>query len=103
MFEVIIIDQGKYLVDLNLRIGSDMIYLLLVKYMVLDFDLKYLVIFLYNKYELLFKKVIVRVNVINNKGKGFVVVLSVVDDEKGCELYFLIFVNMLDEVCNFYY
>lgn len=102
-FEVIITDQGKYLVDLNPRIGSDTTHLLLAKYMALDFDLKHSAIFSYNKHELSPKEVIARANAINNKGKGLVVVLSAANDEKGCESHFSIFANTPDEVRNLYY
>lgn len=63
IFEVLIIDYVKYLVDINLRIGGDIIYLLFVRYMVLDIGFKYLVIFCKNKYfNLIFKELVKRVN-----------------------------------------
>lgn len=98
IFEVFIIDYGKYLVDVNLRIGGDIMYLLLVCYMVLDIGLKYLVIFCYNKYRIIVKKFVEKVNVINNKGKGVIIVLFVVDMDEECGFYLFVFVKILEEV-----
>lgn len=98
MFEVVIIDYVKYLVDMNLWIGDDMIYLFFVCYMVLDFGLKYLVIFCYNKYNMLVRRLVVKVNVINKKSEGMIIVFFVFDVDKGCEFDLLIFVKILEEV-----
>lgn len=99
IFEVFIIDDRKYLVDVNSRIGGDTIYLFLARYMVLDIGLRYLVIFCKNKYEnMRVKELVKKVNDSNVNVDGIIIVLFVVDVVKGCEFYLFIFVKILDEV-----
>lgn len=51
MFEVLFIDYGKFMVDLNLWVGGEISYFFFVWYMVLVFGLKYFVMFFENMYN----------------------------------------------------
>ena len=101
-FEVVITDHGKYLVDVNPRIGGDTTHLLLARYMALDLGLKHSAIFCYNKHNTSARKLVAKANAINNKGRGIIVVLSAADADKGCESNLSIFAKTSEEVQNLF-
>ena len=57
-FEVLIINHGKYLVDLSPRISGDATHLLLAGFMALDIGLKRSATFCYNKHRTAAKKLV---------------------------------------------
>ncbi len=85
-FEVLITDHGNYLVDLNPRIGGDTAYMLLARYMALDFGLKHSKLFYFNKHKTPAKKLVEKANGINENGEGIVIVLSAADADEGCNI-----------------
>ena len=97
-FEVLITDHGKYLVDVNPRIGGDTTHLLLARYMALDIDLKHSAIFCYNKHRTTAKMFVEKANAINNKGKGMIIILSAADVDEECESYLSVFAKTPEEV-----
>ena len=97
-FEVLITDHGKYLVDLNPRIGGDTTHLLLARHMALDFGWKHSAIFCYNKHKTTAKKLVEKANGINKKGERIIIVLSAVDADVGCVSYLSIFAKTSEEV-----
>lgn len=102
-FEVLITDNGKYLVDMNPRIGSDTTHLLLARYMALDIGLKHSAIFSYNKHDISARKLVAKANAINHKGRGIIVILCAADEDKGCESNLSIFANTPEEVRNLFH
>ena len=90
-FEVLITDHGKYLVDVNPRIGGDTTHLLLARHMALEFGLKHSAIFCYNKHQTTAKKLVEKANGINKNGEEIVIVLSAADEDEGCESFLSIF------------
>ena len=90
-FEVLITDHGKYLVDVNPRIGGDTTHLLLARQMALDFGLKHSAVSCYNKHQTTAKKLVKKANGINENGEGTVIVLSAADEDEGCESFLSIF------------
>ena len=101
-FEVLITDHGKYLVDVNPRIGGDTTHLLLARYMALEFGLKHSAIFCYNKHKTAAEKLVEKANGINKNGEGITIVLSVNDTSKGCVSYLSIFAKSLEGVETLY-
>ncbi|XP_078376983.1 uncharacterized protein LOC144660253 [Oculina patagonica] len=98
-FEVLITDHGKYLVDVNPRIGGDTTHLLLARHMALDIGLKHSAIFCKNKHSnMTAKELVDKANHNNVKGEGTIIVLSAADAEKGCESYLSIFAKTSEEV-----
>lgn len=103
-FEVLITDNGKYLVDVNPRIGGDTTHLLLARHMALDNNLNQSAIFCKNKHENMTAKSLVDLaNSRNDKDKGIVVVLSVIDAINGCESYVSIFGKTTEEVKHLFH
>jgi len=102
-YEVLITDHGKYLVDLNPRIGGDTTHLLLARHMALDFGSKHSAIFCYNKHKTTAKKLVEKANGINKKGEGIIIVLSAVNADLGCESYLSIFAKTSEKVRNLFH
>ena len=103
-FEVLITDHGKYLVDVNPRIGGDTSHLLLARHMALDIGLKHSAIFCKTKHHnISAKRLIEKANNNNVKGKGIIVVLSATDADKGCESYLSIFGKTSEEVQDLFH
>ena len=80
-FELLITDQGKYLVDLNPRVGGDTTHLLLARHMATEFDLKRSAMFTENKHKFTAQELVSKVNDFNhsNKNQGMAVILSAVN------------------------
>ena len=98
-FEVLITDHGKYLVDVNPRIGGDTTHLLLARHMALDIGLKHSAIFCKNKHgNMTARELVDKANDNNITGGGTIIVLSAADADKGCESYLSIFAKTSEEV-----
>ena len=99
-FEVLIMDHGNYLIDINPRIGGDTTHLLLARYMALDVGLRQSAIFCKNKHadDMTAKMLVEAANNNNIKSEGRTVVLSATDSDKGCESYVSIFAKTQEEV-----
>ena len=98
-FEVLITDHGKYLVDVNPRIGGDTTHLLLARHMALDIGFKHSAIFGKHKnLRMTAKELVKKANDSNDKGEGMTIVLSVADADKGCESYVSVFAKTSEEV-----
>lgn len=103
-FEVLITDHAKYLVDVNPRIGGDTTHLLLARHMALDIGLKHSAVFCKNKHGNMTAQMLVEMaNNVNGKGEGKIVILSVMDADKGCESYVSVFAKTPEEVQDLFY
>ena len=86
-FEVLITEQGKYLVNLNPRVGGDTTNLLLARHMATDqVGLKHSAMFSGNNHKIAAQELVVKANDLNsnNSDQGMVIILSVADDDNGC-------------------
>lgn len=97
-FEILFTDYGKYLVDVNPRIGGDTTHLLLARYLALDFGLKHSAIFDQTRHNTTAKMLTEKANNINSTCEGKIVVLSVTDLDDGCESYLSIFAKAPEKV-----
>lgn len=83
-FEVLFTDHGKYLVDLNPRVGGDTTHLLLARYMATEVGLKHSAMFTENTHKFTAQELIARAHNINNNNQGIVIILSVCEVDNGC-------------------
>lgn len=97
-FEILFTDHGKYLVDVNPRIGGDTTHLLLARYLALDFGLKHSAIFDQTRHNTTAKMLTEKANNINSTCEGKIVVLSVTDLDDGWESYLSIFAKAPEKV-----
>ena len=103
-FEVLITDHGKYLIDINPRIGGDTTHLLLAPYIASELGLKHSKVFLKNKhFNMSAEKLVEKADQSNEKGESIIVVLSTFDADKGCESYMSIFARCPEEVQHLYH
>ena len=98
-FEVLFTDHGKYLVDLNARVGGDTTHMLLARYMAMEAGLKHSAMFSENTHTFTGAKLVEKTNDLNKKNQGKIVVLAVANvGNDGCDSDVSVFAKSPEEV-----
>ncbi|KAJ7380194.1 hypothetical protein OS493_010905 [Desmophyllum pertusum] len=100
-FEVLFTDRGKFLVDVNPRIGGDTTHLLLARYMASEVGLKHSAMFSENTHNMTRERLVEKANEINarNLGVGQIIILAAADVDNGsCYSDVSVFAETPDEV-----
>ena len=98
-FEVLFTDHGKYLVDLNARVGGDRTHMLLARYMAMEAGLKHSAMFSENTHTFTGAKLVEKTNDLNKKNQGKIVVLAVANvGNDGCDSDVSVFAKGPEEV-----
>lgn len=97
-FEVLFTDHGKFMVDLNPRVGGETSHLLLARYMASVFGLKHSAMFSENTHNVSGKWLVQKANGLNEKIEGRIVILAVADEPHGCNSDVSVFAQSAEEV-----
>ena len=97
-FEVLFTDHGKFMVDLNPRVGGETSHLLLARHMASMFGLKHSAMFSENTHNFSGKWLVQKANGLNEKIEGRLVILAVADEPHGCNSDVSVFAQSAEEV-----
>ncbi|PFX28363.1 hypothetical protein AWC38_SpisGene6938 [Stylophora pistillata] len=96
--QVLFTDNGKYMVDLNPRVGGETSHLLLARYMASEFGLRHSTMFSENTHHISFEQLVQKANGLNEKIEGRIVILAVADEPYSCNSDVSVFAQSPEDV-----